>query len=121
MKALLEAQSLTKEVEKPAFFEGVKKMTEIKDKVLEILSIIFLAGATIFIILEIIYGGQQNLYYALGFIGAYLITTQFRLGDIRADIKDIREDFRADIKDIRTDFKELREKVQEILRRLPPP
>jgi len=102
MRALIEKRSLTREVVKFPFFEGVKRMTEVKDKILEIFSVVFLAGAVICIILEIIHGGQQNLYYILDFIGGYLITTHFRLGDIKGDIRDLKRD------------------ISKILERLPP-
>jgi hypothetical protein len=110
MKALAGKQVLTREVKRLTFFERTKRRNEMVDRILRVLSTIFLIGAVVCIILEIIYGDQQNLHYALGFIGGYLITTHFRLGDIRGDIRDIK----SDIQDIRRE-------ISEVLRRLPSP
>jgi hypothetical protein len=105
------------------------------DRILRVLSTIFLIGAVVCIILEIIYGDQQNLHYALGFIAAFLITTSFRLGrregilgrlegrfeGLESRFEGLRDEFRKLSTHVDEGLKEVREDIKEILRRFPPP
>ena len=90
MKALLEAQSLTKEVEKPAFFERVKKKVEMTKR--EIIAIV-IAGLTLILAIvlpRILMSGESASPDAVAIINAIYAAMGIEVGVLTAIIFALR-------------------------------